>query len=122
MKDCDGKLVPGVAPAAVQMGAHVAKILLDGADGKRPAFDYFDKGMMAIIGKNNAVVKAGSFRLRGFIAWLAWLFIHITFLVGFRNKLSVLIGWAWSYVINNPEARIIVNTPTAAAPGKTPLA
>lgn len=122
MKDCDGQMVPGVAPAAVQMGAHVAKILLDGADGKRPAFDYFDKGMMAIIGKNNAVVKAGSFRLRGFIAWLAWLFIHITFLVGFRNKLSVLIGWAWSYVINNPEARIIVNTPTAAAPGKTPLA
>ena len=126
MKDCDGQMVPGVAPAAVQMGAHVAKILISEADsdavGKRPAFDYLDKGMMAIIGKNYAVVKAGNFRLRGFIAWMAWLFIHITFLVGFRNKLSVLLGWAWAYLINNPEARIIVNPPTAVAPGKTPLA
>lgn len=126
MKDCDGQMVPGVAPAAVQMGGHVAKILKLAIDpdsrGKRPAFDYFDKGMMAIIGKNYAVVKAGSFRLQGFLAWLAWLFIHITFLVGFRNKLSVLLGWAWSYVINNPEARIIVNPPVATAPGKTPLA
>ncbi len=126
MKDCDGQMVPGVAPAAVQMGGHVAKILKLAIDpdnkGKRPAFDYFDKGMMAIIGKNYAVVKAGSFHLQGFLAWLAWLFIHITFLVGFRNKLSVLIGWAWAYVINNPEARIIVNPPLATAPGKTPLA
>lgn len=126
MKDSDGQMVPGVAPAAVQMGGHVAKILKLAIDpdnkGKRPAFDYFDKGMMAIIGKNYAVVKAGSLRLQGFLAWLAWLFIHITFLVGFRNKLSVLIGWAWAYVINNPEARIIVNPPMATAPGKTPLA
>lgn len=123
MKDCEGKIVPGVAPAAVQMGAHVAKILKgDLTDNPaRPAFDYFDKGMMAIIGKNYAVVKAGGFRLQGFLAWLAWLFIHITFLVGFRNKLSVLLGWAYSYVINNPEARIIVNPPTIRASGKTPL-
>ncbi len=124
MKDCDGQMVPGVAPAAVQMGAHVAKVLkgdLEDAPA-RPTFDYFDKGMMAIIGKNYAVVKAGSFRLQGFIAWLAWLFIHITFLVGFKSKLSVLLGWAYSYIVNNPEARIIVNTPTAYVPGKTPLA
>lgn len=123
MKDSDGQNVPGVAPAAVQMGAHVAKVLKGELAGTqvRPAFDYFDKGMMAIIGKNYAVVKAGGFRLQGFLAWLAWLFIHITFLVGFRNKLSVLLGWAYSYIINNPEARIIVNPPTAPAPGKTPL-
>jgi NADH dehydrogenase len=123
MKDCDGQIVPGVAPAAVQMGAHVARILKgDLTDTSvRPAFDYFDKGMMAIIGKNYAVVKAGGFRLQGFLAWLAWLFIHITFLVGFRNKLSVLLGWAYSYVINNPEARIIVNPPIIHASGKTPL-
>lgn len=123
MKDCDGQMVPGVAPAAVQMGAHVAKVLkgdLDDAPA-RPPFDYFDKGMMAIIGKNYAVVKAGGFRLQGFIAWLAWLFIHITFLVGFKSKLSVLLGWAYSYIVNNPEARIIVNPPTAYVPGKTPL-
>lgn len=123
MKDCDGQTVPGVAPAAVQMGAHVAKVLKgDLADNPvRPSFDYFDKGMMAIIGKNYAVVKAGGFRIQGFLAWLAWLFIHITFLVGFRNKLSVLLGWAYSYIINNPEARIIVNPPTIRAEGKPPL-
>ena len=61
-------------------------------------------------------------QLQGFIAWLAWLFIHILFLIGFRNKLSVLLGWAYSYVVNNPSARIIVNPPVAVAPGKPPLA
>ena len=133
MKDLDDQMVPGVAPAAVQMGAHVAKILMEElrlekggfADRKldlRPRFDYFDKGMMAIIGKNYAVVKAGKMRLQGFIAWLAWLFIHITFLIGFRNTLAVLLGWAYSYIINNPEARIIVNPPVATVPGKLPLA
>ncbi len=112
MKDRDGQSVPGVAPAAVQMGAHVAKILME-ENATRPAFDYHDKGIMAIIGKNHAVVKSGGMQMRGFIAWLAWLFIHITFLVGFRNKLSVLLGWAWAYLINNPEARIIVNPPAS---------
>ena len=112
MKDRDGQSVPGVAPAAVQMGAHVAKILME-ENNTRPAFDYLDKGIMAIIGKNHAVVKSGGMQLRGFIAWLAWLFIHITFLVGFRNKLSVLLGWAWAYLINNPEARIIVHPPAS---------
>ena len=122
MKDCDGQMVPGVAPAAVQMGAHVAKVLKgDLENRKRPAFDYFDKGMMAIIGKNYAIVKTGKLRLQGFIAWLAWLFIHITFLIGFRNKLAVLLGWAYSYIINNPEARIIVNPPVPVVPGKPPL-
>lgn len=123
MRDSDDKVVPGVAPAAVQMGAHVAKVLKEDLrleQGRhaarkyelRPRFHYWDKGMMAIIGKNHAVVKAGQLRLQGFIAWLAWLFIHIIFLVGFRNKLSVLLGWAYSYIVNNPEARIIVYPPT----------
>lgn len=120
--DCDGQTVPGVAPAAVQMGAHIAKILKSGDFEKpsadRPPFDYWDKGMMAIIGKNYAIVKAGSFKLRGFIAWIAWLFVHIAFLIGFRNKLSVLLGWAYSYIINNPEARIITYVPVE---GKPPL-
>ncbi len=124
MKDCDGKLVPGVAPAAVQMGIHISKILISEASGdpKRPAFRYFDKGMMAIIGKNYAVVKTDKFELRGFIAWLAWLFVHIMFLVGFRNKLSVLLGWAYSYLVDTPEARIIVYPPAANLPGKAPAA
>ena len=121
MKDDQEKMVPGVAPAAVQMGTHIAKILRDEASGKttpRPAFRYFDKGMMAIIGKNYAVVKTGKFELQGFFAWLAWLFVHIMFLIGFRNKLSVLLGWAYAYVVNTPEARIITYPPTTPAPGK----
>ena len=121
MKDCDEKVVPGVAPAATQMGQHIAKILINEASGnhtQHPPFRYHDKGMMAIIGKNYAVVKAGGMRLQGFIAWLAWLFIHIMFLIGFRNKLSVLLGWAYAYLVNAPEARIIVYSPTTAAPDK----
>jgi NADH dehydrogenase len=120
MKDSEGKMVPGVAPAAVQMGGHIAKILKAQVSGdtKRPAFRYFDKGIMAIIGKNYAVVKTDKFELQGFIAWLAWLFVHIMFLIGFRNKLSVLLGWAYSYVVNTPEARIIVYPPAATPPGK----
>lgn len=123
MKDNEGKMVPGVAPAASQMGRHIAKVLKEElrlekgrfADRKhdlRPTFRYWDKGMMAIIGKNHAVVKAGkALRLQGFIAWLAWLFIHILFLIGFRNKLAVLLGWATAYIKNTPEARIIMHPP-----------
>ena len=127
MQDRDGNFVPGVAPAATQMGGHIAKLLkeelrLEGtafADRKhslRPLFRYNDKGMMAIIGKNAAVMKAGKIALNGFIAWIAWLLIHILFLIGFRNKLSVLLGWAYAYIVNNPEARIIVYPPASISP------
>jgi NADH dehydrogenase len=129
MKDREGKFVPGVAPAASQMGTHIAKLLKEElrlettrfADRKhdlRPLFKYTDKGMMAIIGKNAAVMKVGNLTMNGFFAWIAWLLIHILFLIGFRNKLSVLIGWAYSYIVNNPEARIIVHPPASAAPAK----
>ena len=122
MKDVDDKPVPGVAPAASQMGRHVAKLLkeelrLEGTrhagrkHDLRPRFRYLDKGIMAIIGKNHAVVKAGGLKMRGLLAWFAWLFIHIAFLIGFRNRLSVLLGWAFAYLRDNPEARIIVHPP-----------
>lgn len=114
MKDDQGKPVPGVAPAAMQMGRHIAKVLRmereQVGEGTRPQFSYFDKGLMAIIGKNAAVVKSGGLRLKGFVAWLAWLFIHVLFLVGFRNKLSVLLGWAFAYIRDSPDTRIIVNS------------
>ena len=101
------------------MGRHVAAVLkeesrLENTRFKeqklelRPRFRYFDKGIMAIIGKNAAVVSSGKLRLTGFLAWLGWLFIHILFLVGFRNKLSVLLGWAFAYARNTPDTRIIV--------------
>ena len=129
MKDREGKFVPGVAPAATQMGDHIARLLKEelrlettGFAGRkhelRPLFKYTDKGMMAIIGKNAAVMKVGDFTMNGFFAWIAWLLIHILFLIGFRNKLSVLIGWAYAYIVNNPEARIIVHPPASAAPQK----
>lgn len=125
MKDCEDQFVPGVAPAAVQMGQHIAKLLKEEArletkgfegqkHGLRPKFRYFDKGMMAIIGKNHAVVKSGKLRLKGFVAWIMWLLIHILFLIGFRNKLAVLLGWAFAYFRDNPDARVIVNTPPIA--------
>ncbi|MBG7608388.1 MAG: NAD(P)/FAD-dependent oxidoreductase [Verrucomicrobia bacterium] len=127
MRDRDDKLVPGVAPAASQMGNHIAALLKEElrlektgfADRKhilRPLFKYNDKGMMAIIGKNAAVVKVGKINLNGSIAWIVWLLIHILFLIGFRNKLSVLLGWAYSYIVNNPEARLIVHPPASVAP------
>ncbi|MFC7336903.1 NAD(P)/FAD-dependent oxidoreductase [Haloferula chungangensis] len=122
MSDREGVAVPGVAPAAVQMGQHVAKVLkeelrlektrfAEKKHGLRPQFRYFDKGLMAIIGKNVAVVKSGKLKLRGYPAWLAWLLVHILFLIGFRNKLAVLLGWAFAYLKNEPEARIIVHPP-----------
>lgn len=111
--DTVGFKVPGVAPAASQMGQHVAKVLNDdfkhGDNAKydtRPKFKYWDKGMMAIIGRNAAVVKAGKMQLTGFLAWSAWLFIHVLFLVGFQNKLTVLIGWAYAYLGSKPGARV----------------
>jgi len=122
MTDIDDKPVPGVAPAAVQMGEHIAKVLKEEIrlektryDDKkhelRPGFRYFDKGLMAIIGKNAAVVKSGKLRLKGLPAWGAWLFVHILFLIGFRNKLVVLLGWGFAYIRNNPGVRVIVNSP-----------
>jgi NADH dehydrogenase len=122
MKDANDVPVPGLAPAATQMGRHVAKVIIEEqrleassmADKKlelRARFRYLDKGFMAIIGKNHAVVKAGKIKLQGLLAWFAWLFIHIAFLIGFRNRLSVLLGWAFAYIRDNPEARIIVNPP-----------
>lgn len=127
MEDAAGVRVPGLAPAATQMGRHIANVLKEELrlettrfaaekQSLRPRFTYHDRGNMAIIGKNHAVVDAGRIKLRGFPAWLAWLFVHILFLIGFRNKLAVLLGWAYAYLRNNPEARIIVNPPGAAAP------
>lgn len=129
MKDREDKPVPGVAPAASQMGRHVAKVLKEElrlekkgyGDKKldlRPNFAYWDKGMMAIIGKAQAVMKAGKIKMNGVMAWFSWLFVHIAFLIGFRNKLAVLLGWAHSYVKNDPEARIIVYPPAVTPPDR----
>ena len=112
----DGKPVPGVSPAAMQMGRHVARIIRDelrsGAKpAARPAFRYRDKGTMATIGRSAAVAMIGRIKLSGFPAWLAWLFIHLIFLIGFRNRLAVLFQWTYSYFSFRRSARIITYLP-----------
>ena len=106
----DGKAVPGVSPAAMQMAQHVAQIIDDELNGQavnRAKFKYWDKGNMATIGRSKAVAVVGKIKLTGFIAWMAWLSLHLVFLIGFRNKLIVLIQWIYSYFTYKRGARII---------------
>ena len=104
----EGALVPGVAPAAMQMGWHTAKNVIRTLQGQsRLAFRYRDKGMLATIGRGAAVAKIGRIKASGYFAWLLWLFVHIFFLIGFRNRLIVMIHWAWSYVTFDRGARLI---------------
>jgi NADH dehydrogenase len=109
----DGEPVPGVAPAAIQMGRHAARNIVRAIAGL-PAepFRYRDKGSFATIGRGKAVgVLAGGLKLSGFPAWVAWLAIHIFFLIGFRNRVLVLFQWAYSYVTFRRGARLITGTP-----------
>lgn len=103
-----GKTVPGVAPAAIQEGIHVAKIIRSMIDGKEPPpFVYKDKGQMATIGKNRGVLEFGRIKLRGRLAWVAWLVVHIFYLVGFRNRVAVMANWVWSYLFSKRGSRLI---------------
>jgi NADH dehydrogenase len=100
---------PGVAPAAVQQGKHLAKNLLLLANGhEMEPFKYFDKGSLATIGKNLAVADLGKIRFQGFFAWLIWGFVHLMSLVSARNRLVVLINWAGSYFSNSSGSRLII--------------
>jgi NADH dehydrogenase len=114
VREADGKQVPGVAPAAIQMGTFAAQVIEDelafGDKHERRAFVYWDKGSMATIGRSAAVAQVGKFEFSGFLAWLAWLFIHLLTLVGFRNKISVLLQWFYSYINYKRGARIIAST------------
>jgi NADH:ubiquinone reductase (H+-translocating) len=102
--------LPGVAPVAMQQGRHVARVIAAAIGGEpRQAFRYRDKGIMATIGRSRAVVQSGHGRLKisGFFAWVTWIFIHIWYLIGFRNRVSVLLNWAWNYVTYGQGARLI---------------
>ncbi len=100
--------LPGVAQVAMQQGVYAAKVVLARLAGKESApFHYADKGTMAVIGRNAAVADLGPLHMNGFLAWLVWLFIHISFLIGFDNKLQVLIQWAWYYLTRKRGARLI---------------
>jgi len=108
MKDEQGNMLPGVAPVAMQQGKFVGRQIAADLGGRsREKFHYFDKGSLATIGRAAAIAQFGKIHLSGFVAWLSWLFVHIFFLIGFRNRLLVMIQWAWSYVTFERGARLI---------------
>src|SRR5438876_431092 len=108
LKDEHGNPLPGVAPVAMQQGRSVARtVAADLQNAPRKTFHYVDKGSLATIGRAAAVAQFRKLHVSGYFAWLAWLFVHIFFLIGFRNRLIVLIQWAWSYVTYERGARLI---------------
>ena len=114
--------LPGVSPVAMQQARFVAKVIEARIAGRAPPseFQYFDKGIMATIGRSRAVAQTGRLRLHGLIAWLAWLLVHIWYLIGFRNRFVVLFSWAWSYITYKRGARLI--TGESASRGALALA
>lgn len=109
-KTADGKFLPGVSAVAMQEGRYVAFTIRNDLKGKeRKPFKYFDKGSMATIGRKDGVARFRKFRLTGLLGWLGWLFVHLFYQVGFKNKVSILITWIWSYLTFGAGARVIVN-------------
>ncbi|HEY8269997.1 MAG TPA: NAD(P)/FAD-dependent oxidoreductase [Pseudobdellovibrionaceae bacterium] len=108
--------LPGLAPVAMQAGKHAAKMIKSSLQGlAREPFHYVDKGLMATIGKRKAISQYKSLKMTGYIAWLAWLFIHVYYLVGFKNRVFVIIQWAWSYVFSKRGARLITGKESPSA-------
>jgi NADH dehydrogenase len=104
----DGDTLPGLAPVAMQQARHAARNIAATREGKRRTpFAYFDKGIMATIGRSAGIAQTKGLRLSGFIGWLAWLFIHILYLIGFRNRVLVLFQWAWAFLTFQRGARVI---------------
>jgi NADH dehydrogenase len=121
LNDASGKLLPGVAPVAILEGRYVGKLIRRELEFSRtspatwpaPArepFHYWDKGSLATIGRSAAIAQFGKIHISGFLAWLAWLFVHILFLIGFRNRVLVFIQWAWSYFTYERGARLITGS------------
>jgi NADH dehydrogenase len=112
LKDRHGNLLPGVAPVAMQEGKSTARNIGHDLKGEpREDFRYVDKGSLATIGRNAGIAQFGKIHISGYPAWLAWLFVHIFFLIGFRNRLVVLFQWAWSYFTFQRGARLITGDP-----------
>lgn len=127
----DGKALPGLSPVAMQQARFVARAIRDTLAGKpRARFRYWDKGTMATIGRSRAVAVMDRIHLSGFLAWLAWLFVHLWYLIGFRNRFIVMFEWFWSYVTYKRGSRLITrqaNAPTVPASmpvpkGRSPVA
>jgi len=109
--------LPGISPVAIQEARLVARNILDDVAGvPRRTFEYFDKGFMATIGRARAVAQLGRLRMSGLLAWLAWVFVHLWYLVGFRNRLAVFTNWIWAYVISRHGARVITGRSASRVP------
>jgi NADH dehydrogenase len=116
----EGGPLPGICPVAIQMGEYAARTIEGDLEGRpRSAFNYWDKGQLAVIGRGRAVADIWKLHFAGFLAWVIWTFVHIFFLIGFRNRLLVMIQWAWSYLTHGRGARIITleENPLVAAAG-----
>jgi len=112
----DGEEVPGMAPAAKQMGRHAARQVRRRLRGEETeAFRYRDKGMLATLGRSRAVARIGGRHFSGMFAWLVWLAVHVLYLVGFRNRAAVLLGWASAYLTYGRGARVILSGPIEGA-------
>jgi NADH dehydrogenase len=109
LPDADGRPLPGVAPVAMQQGRHVSRTILARLAGRPEPGDfvYRNRGSMATIGRGRAVADLGFVRFAGYAAWLAWLFIHLMYLVQFGNRVLILVQWAWNYLTWNRSARLI---------------
>jgi len=104
----EGGTLPGICPVAIQMGEYTASVIEGDLAGRpRRAFSYWDKGQLAVIGRGQAVADIWKLHFGGFLAWMVWIFVHIFFLIGFRNRVLVLLQWAWSYVTYSRGARLI---------------
>lgn len=109
VKDAGGKPLPGVAPVALQQGRFIGRTIVGELAGKpRGEFRYRDKGQMATIGRRRAIVEVGRLHFAGFFAWVVWLVVHIYYLAGFKNRIFVVMQWAWSYLTFHRGARLIV--------------
>jgi NADH dehydrogenase len=124
----EGGPLPGICPVAIQMGEYAARAIgCDLAGETRRAFHYWDKGQLAVIGRGRAVADIWKLHFGGFLAWLIWTFVHIFFLIGFRNRIIVMIQWAWSYLTYGRGARLITSEtpcvpplPAVTAPAASP--
>ncbi|WP_423782517.1 NAD(P)/FAD-dependent oxidoreductase, partial [Flexistipes sinusarabici] len=106
----NGRVLLGLAPVAMQQGKYAAKVILKREAGKpyKP-FKYRDKGQLATIGRSKAIAEIKRFKVSGTLAWITWLFVHILYLTGFKNRMLVMLQWAWSYFTFKKGARIIID-------------
>ncbi|MBL8911898.1 MAG: NAD(P)/FAD-dependent oxidoreductase [Archangium sp.] len=117
----DGSTLPGLAPPAMQQGAHAADNIMAAALGHpTQPFEYWDKGTMATIGRASGIAQSGRLKLSGFLGWCAWLFIHILYLIGFRNRIAVMLQWAWAWFTFGRSARLITGHSPPRLAAKAP--